>query len=238
MTEGKLEKRKILITMSILFVAVAVIILLIFFAGKKTYVVHFDPNGGTVVTGDLEQTVVQGQSATPPVVVKDGAYLRAWSSSYDRITHDMTIKAIWDYNTTNGIVYAAASNQNFTEITGTYSMISGEVYIGAFYGDKKVLGIKEGSFADRPGITKIYLPEGILVIEKDAFKDCTGLTEIVIPKSVLRIDEGAFSGCDNLIITTLIPKDEKPEYWADGWEGSAEVVWYGEEERSLTDGLE
>ena len=83
------EKLKIIITFGILFLAVSILLALIFFAGKKSYVVTFDLNGGMLLSGSLEQHITQGQDATPPVVVKDGAYLRSWSASYKKITKNM-----------------------------------------------------------------------------------------------------------------------------------------------------
>ena len=76
------QKLKLIIILAVEFVAVAVILLMIFFAGKKSYTVTFDLNGGTLLSGDLEQRVTQGQSATPPTVTKDGCYLLKWSRSY------------------------------------------------------------------------------------------------------------------------------------------------------------
>ena len=61
------ENKKIIVTFGILLAAVVVILLLVFFAGKKTYTVTFDLDGGTLVSGDLEQKVVKGQlSILPP----------------------------------------------------------------------------------------------------------------------------------------------------------------------------
>ena len=133
-------KSRIIITFSILFTAVAVLLVLIFFAGKKTYVVQFDLDGGTLISGSLEQHVTRGQDATPPVAVKDGAFLHSWSASHRRVTKDMVITAVWEYETTSGVIYYTDDNQNFAEITGAYKHIYGEVYLGAYFNEKKVLG--------------------------------------------------------------------------------------------------
>ena len=107
---------KILLVFGILFLLVSVLLTLIFLEGKKTYTVEFDLDGGTLLGGSLEQRVMQGQDAIPPSVVKDGAYLRGWSTSYRRITKDVVIKAIWEYETTAGIVYTNGENQNYVVI--------------------------------------------------------------------------------------------------------------------------
>ena len=88
---------KIIIVFGILFLLVAVLLMLIFLEGKKSYTVEFDLDGGTLLGGSLEQRVIQGQDAIPPSVVKDGAFLRGWSTSYRRITKDVVIKAVWEY---------------------------------------------------------------------------------------------------------------------------------------------
>lgn len=191
-------KHKIIITFAILFMSVLLLLALVFFAGKKTYVVRFDLNGGTLISGSLEQHITQGQDAVPPAVVKDGAYLRGWSASYRQITKDIVIRAIWEYETTTGIIYSNSQNQNFAEIIGSYEHLRGEVYLGAYYGDKKILGICERAFADRKGITRFYLLDGLLSIEKEAFSGCTALTEIEIPRTVTHLGEGAFRGCESL----------------------------------------
>lgn len=189
---------RILLIFATLFVAVSVLLLLIFFAGKKTYTVRFELNGGTLLNGSVEQSVTQGQDATPPSVVKDGAYLRSWSTSHKKITKDMVIEAIWEYETTAGIIYSDEENKNYAEIVGAHKEIRGEVYLGAYYGEKKILSILDNAFADCKNITKIYLLDGLLSIGDEAFSGCTGLTEIEIPKTVSRIGKGAFSGCEAL----------------------------------------
>ncbi len=196
-------KFKIILTFAVLFAVVSVLLLLVFFAGKKTHIVHFDLDGGTLISGSLEQHVTQGQDATPPTAVKDGAYLRGWSTSYKQITKDVVIRAIWEYETTPGIIYSSGSNQNFVEIAGAYEYIRGEIYLGAYYGDKKVLGIRDSAFADCDGITKVYLLDGLLSIGNGAFSGCTALESLEIPETVTHIGNGVFLGCESLEMLTL-----------------------------------
>ena len=198
MEHSKKNKIRIIVVFASLFIAVSTLLLLIFFAGKKTYTVTFDLNGGTLLSGSLTQHVIRGQNASPPKTVKDGAYFLTWSESYNGITKDVVIEAIWEYETTPGIIYSEGENQNFTEIVGAYKYLSGEVYIGAFHDKKKVLGIKSGAFADCTDITKVYLLDGLLVIEDKAFSGCTSLKEIEIPETVSRLCSEAFSGCTSL----------------------------------------
>ena len=196
--EHRKHNLNIILVFGILFLVVTVLLLLVFFAGKKTYVVEFDLNGGTLVSGSLQQHITQGQSATPPVVHKDGAYLKEWSQPYNKITKDVVISAVWSSETTPGIVYANSTNQNFVEIAGAYKHIRGDVYLGDYYGEKKVLGIQDNAFADYFEITKIRLPDGLIHIGNGAFSGCTGLTAIEIPKAVTNIGADAFSGCSSI----------------------------------------
>ena len=196
-------RMKILIVFGLLFLIVSVLLMLIFLDSKKTYTVQFDPNGGTVLSGSLEQRVLQGQDAVPPSVVMDGAVLRGWSTSYRRITKNVVIEAVWEYETTAGIIYTESENQNFTEIQGSYPHLRGEIYLDAFFNEKKVLGILDGAFANQTQITKVYLLDGLLAIEKEAFSGCTALTEIKIPDTVMFLGEGTFSGCESLEKLTL-----------------------------------
>lgn len=194
---------KILLVFGILFLLVSVLLTLIFLEGKKTYTVEFDLDGGTLLGGSLEQRVMQGQDAIPPSVVKDGAYLRGWSTSYRRITKDVVIKAIWEYETTAGIVYTNGENQNYVEIERAYEFLHGEVYLGAYFNEKKVLGILDGAFFNQKGITRVYLLNGLISIGNEAFSGCSALTKIEIPETVTRIGKYAFRDCYDLEELTL-----------------------------------
>lgn len=196
-------KYRIIIVMSILFAIVSILLLLVFYAGKKTYTVKFDLNGGTLISGSLVQTVTQGQNAVPPTVVKDGAYLHSWSADTNHVTKNITAKAIWEYKTTEGIIYTTSGSQNFAEISGCYEFIKGDVYLGAYYGDKKILGIRSNAFANRTAITGVYLLNGLMSIGDSAFLGCTGLLGIEIPETVTHLGTSAFYNCSSLETLTL-----------------------------------
>ncbi len=192
------QKTKLIIILSIEFIAIIVVLALIFFAGKKTYTVTFDLNGGILLGGEVEQRVTQGQNAYPPSVAKYGHYLMGWSGSYRSVTRDVTVRAIWEYETSPGIEYSVPENTNYCEISGSFTEIQGEVFIGAYYEGRQVLGIQAGAFKDRTGITGVYLLEGILSIKEEAFAGCENLEVIDIPSTVVRIGKGAFRGCESL----------------------------------------
>lgn len=198
MKQALKHKFKIIIVFGALFIVIIALILLIFFAGKKTYTVTFDLNGGTLLSGSVEQRVTQGQNASPPTVTKDGAFFLKWSTSYREVTKDLVIEAVWEYETTPGIIYSNSENQNYCEIIGSYERLNGDVYIGAYYNDKKVLSIKQGAFENRVDITKVYLLNGLITLENHAFAGCKKLTSIEIPETVTKIDEYAFADCTSL----------------------------------------
>ena len=215
-------KLKIIIVFGILFLLIAVLLALIFLEGKKTYTVTFDPNGGTLLGGSLEQRVMQGQDAIPPSVAMDGAVLRGWSASYRRITRDIVIEAVWEYETTAGIIYADSENRNFTEIIGSYPHLRGEIYLDAYFNEKKVLGILDGSFSNQTEITKVYLLDGLLSIGDDAFFGCTKLTEITIPETVIYLGARAFGGCESL--ETLVLEEGLLTIAAGAFEGCVSLT--------------
>ena len=212
----KLKQRiKLLIILGVEFVAIAVMLLLIFFAGKKVYTVTFDLNGGTLLSGDPVQKVTQGHNANPPTVTKEGCFFLQWSGSYRQVTRDVVIKAIWEYETTEGIEYTVANEGkseteewNYCLISGCYKGLSGDVYIGAYHNEKKVLGIQAGAFKDCVGITSIHLLDGILTIEDEAFAGCTNLTSIEMPSTVVTMGDNIFKGCESLE-EIVLPSDLK-----------------------------
>ena len=197
------QKIKLFIILGAELLAVGIILLLVFFAGKKSYTVTFDLNGGTLISGELVQEVPQGKSATPPNVVKDGYFLHSWSGHFYQVTRNMTIRAVWEFETTVGIDYVSSEDSNYCEIVGCFPGLEGDVYIGAYHDGKKVLGIRDGAFKDCTGITKIHMLDGIITIGAGAFEGCTSLESIVLPDTLTKLGEGAFRGCKKLDGVTL-----------------------------------
>ena len=202
------QKIKLGIILGVEFVAIAVILILIFFAGKKSYTVTFDLNGGTLISGELEQTVTQGKSATPPVVAKDGCYLHSWSTSYTQVTRDVVVTAVWEWVTSVGFDYTSSSESNYCEIKGCFKDLSGDVYIGVYYNNKKVLGIRDNAFLDCDGITKIHMLDGILSIGQRAFAECDSLVSIELPGTLTKLGSYAFENCTSLE-EVVMPEDLK-----------------------------
>lgn len=197
------QKTKLIVILVVEFVAIAAILLMIFFAGKKTYTVTFDLNGGTLISGDVEQRVTQGQNASPPQATKEGCYFLKWSTSYNRVTRDLTVVAIWEYETTYGIEYESAEDSNYCIISGCFADLTGDVYLGAYHNEKKVLGIKAGAFENCEDITSIYLLDGIISIGERAFAGCTSLEKIEMPSTLSKLGANAFDGCSSLQTISL-----------------------------------
>lgn len=61
---------------------------------KPTYTVTFDLNGGELVSGQLTQTVTEGEAAAYPETV-NGHKALTWDKSAENITADTTITAQW-----------------------------------------------------------------------------------------------------------------------------------------------
>ena len=192
------HKIKLAIIFGVEFIAIVVILLLIFFAGKKTHKVVFDLNGGTLLSGETLQEVVRGSSATPPSVAKDGCYLHSWQGSYRQVTKDVVVRAVWEYETTVGIEYVTSEDSNYCEILSCYPDLRGDVYIGAYYNGKKVLGIRDGAFEGCEGIENVYMLDGIISIGDGAFAGCTNLKSIELPSTLAVMGENAFEGCTSL----------------------------------------
>lgn len=218
------QRIKLFIILGIEAIAITVMLLLIFFAGKQVHTVTFDLNGGTLLSGDLVQMVTQGHSATPPNVTKEGCYFLKWSGSYSRVTHDVRVEAIWEYETTAGIEYNVDENSNYCTISGAFKGLQGDVYIGAYNGSKKVLGIEDGAFEGCDGITRIHLLDGILTIGENVFAGCTALESIELPDTVVSLGKNAFLGCESLQEVTLPENLKKIGYNAFGGCTALETV--------------
>ena len=194
------QKIKLGIILGIEFIAITVILILIFFAGKKTYKVTFDLNGGTLISGELVQNVPQGKNATPPTVAKDGCHLRSWSASYKQVTHDIVVEAVWEWEiiTTVGFEYSSTENSDYCTIVDSFEGLYGDVYVPVHHGDKKILGIDTRTFYDHNGITAIHMLDGIITIGAEAFAECDELVSVELPGTLKMLGEGAFENCSKL----------------------------------------
>ena len=197
------HKIKIAFILAVEFLALATVLVLIFFAGKKQYTVTFDLNGGTLLSGNLEQHVTQGSNATPPSAYKEGHYLRGWSGSYQKVTGNSKVTAVWEYVTTSGIEYDIKKGATYTEISGCFKALQGKVYIGAYHDNLIVFAVQDSAFEDCFGITDVHMLDGVITIGNRAFAGCTSLTDIDLPNTAISIGDEAFENCKELKKITL-----------------------------------
>ncbi len=61
----------------------------------KTYTVTFNLNGGTLVSGELSQTVEEGKSAVAPEAT-NGMMALSWDVDYSNVTNDLVVNAVWE----------------------------------------------------------------------------------------------------------------------------------------------
>ena len=198
-----LKKYRVHIFIGALICVVTVIFLLILFAGRKTYTVTFDLNGGELISGSLTQEVRRGGHATPPDVGRNGCYLLKWSGQYSKVTGNTVVTAVWEYETTAGIEYEVTENSNYCLIKGCYNELTGDVYVGSYFDELQVLGIKDCAFANCRYITSLFFLDGIISIGDCAFSSCYDLEQITLPKTLQRIENNVFEFCSSLVEITI-----------------------------------
>ena len=89
-------------------------------------------------------------------------------------------------------------NGNYCLVSGCYENLSGDVYVGSYYNNMKVLGIKDGAFKDCKYIESLFFLDGIISIGESAFEGCTSLKSITLPKTTEQIGARAFKNCTSL----------------------------------------
>ena len=163
------------------------------------YTVTFDLNGGTLIDGDPEQTVLHGGSAIAPQVTREGYYLASWTVAYSGVYSDVVTKAVWARpTTTNGLEFSGNELANYYTIAGAYEYLTGHVFLPSSHGGRVVLGIDDYAFSGHAGITAVYVLDGIVSVGTGAFMDCTDLTTVELPKTINNLGEDVFKGCENL----------------------------------------
>ena len=72
-----------------LIVVCALAAALMLVACAKIYTVTFDPNGGSIASGEALQTVNEGEAATPPTPERQGYLFEGWEGDYTAVTGDV-----------------------------------------------------------------------------------------------------------------------------------------------------
>ena len=78
-----------------LIVVCALAAALMLVACAKIYTVTFDPNGGSIASGEALQTVNEGEAATPPTPERQGYLFEGWEGDYTAVTGDVSVRAKW-----------------------------------------------------------------------------------------------------------------------------------------------
>lgn len=110
--------------------AAALLLLCMLLTGCGTVTVTFDPNGGSIVSGEAEQKIKKDETATPPTVTKEHHVFKEWAKTEDEASGNIIYTAVWEkkeYNATeiHGIIEPAT-----VEIT-TYRRNNMEFYLGS-----------------------------------------------------------------------------------------------------------
>lgn len=62
---------------------------------KRLYKVKFDPSGGTLISGELSQTVPEGGMPTAPLLTMDGLEFEGWTPELHQTDSDISYTAQW-----------------------------------------------------------------------------------------------------------------------------------------------
>jgi hypothetical protein len=116
--------------------------------------VVFDLNGGTLVGGDLEQTVTAGKDAVAPEAV-NGHYALSWDTEFANVQSDLTVTAVWEKVELSPMEIASIVQASTVTINCTY-----------FYGGT---GSGSGFFTDANGtiVTSYHVIEYASAIDVD-----------------------------------------------------------------------
>lgn len=93
---------------------------------KNVYTVIFDIGGGTVISGEKNQSIFYGQAATAPILEKEGHTL-SWDNSFNFITDNLTVKAIWTIMTYTVTFKSSISNDIVKTVTHGGTLTAPEV---------------------------------------------------------------------------------------------------------------
>jgi subtilisin family serine protease len=61
----------------------------------RTFAVKFELNGGTLVSGELEQRILHGKNAIAPEITRDGWVFDYWDTDFSYVTEDIIVTAQW-----------------------------------------------------------------------------------------------------------------------------------------------
>ncbi len=133
---------------------------------------------------------------------------------------------------TVGLEYADVDSDS-CEVTGIGTFQGTELVIPDKHENKDVVGIADGAFEGKTGITKVTVTGKLEYIGEGAFKDCTALKSVTLPKSVTEVKSGAFDGASSL--EAINCEDfAQTEDWSADYLGSASAKIVAEKKDGLT----
>lgn len=92
------NKKKIMLLALLLLLFITILSFSIYFLNKDDetnyYTVTFEINGGSLISGNLNQQIKEGENANAPSLTKTG-YTLSWNLSFDNVTSNLTVKAVW-----------------------------------------------------------------------------------------------------------------------------------------------
>jgi len=134
------------------------------------YAVTFNLNGGTLVSGELEQSVREGRAAVAPEVT-NGTKELSWDKDFSKITGNTIVNAVWTAKTytvtfdpalegmdpvavtvEEGSAAVppefAASGMEITGWDGDFSAVTGDMTVKAAWARKAMTGVEISAYAD------------------------------------------------------------------------------------------
>lgn len=169
--------------------------------------IHFDGNGGTLVSGDETQVVAEGESAVAPVYVREGYTLTGFDHFLDGFTETVTIKAQW-LPTSQGLEYELNDDGNSYKFVGMGTCTDTEVVPASTYEGKPVTSL--GGFCIDGTVTKLTIPYGVTDCGVAAChgSSATAITTVVFSETVVATGTAMFARASTLT-TAYLPRSLK-----------------------------
>ncbi|MBE6871538.1 MAG: trypsin-like serine protease [Ruminococcaceae bacterium] len=176
----------------------------------NTYKVVFDPDGGTLENGALEQTVDHGAAPAAPVLSREGYTQTGWDGDFSGIKADATFKAIWKIN----------------EYTVTFDGNGGEVK------GEATQTVKYGGAATEPTAERVgYTFKGWDTATDNITKDVTSKAvweinsyTVVFDPAGGNIYEGEATQTVNYGSAATVPLVMREGHTFDGWDKSFDSI--------------
>lgn len=141
--------------------------------------VHFDPFGGTLVSGALHQQVPYGSSAVAPILEMENFTFVGWyGGSINNITQEITLIALWEFNL---FQWEMNAFEDGIIITGLQPGFEEEhLVIHEYYSYLRVTGIRYNAFQNATFLKSVTIDKNIKDIGSGIFHGCTSLEEITL----------------------------------------------------------